>query len=253
MVDAARPADDPDPLPAGARQEMLLPEARQRHLRPARQARPDQGEGRRRRGLSLLRRHPRACSPACRWGRSNSTAGAAGSTRSNSPTGWCSTSTPTSASTSRKVKEAAVRLRDLLADLGLKSFPMLTGGKGIHVVVPLDAVGRLGRGQELRRALRRAIAEAEPERSPPTSARPSARAASSSTGCATSAARPRSCLIPPAPAKARRSPRRSPGKSSTSIKGGNAFTIRDADQLLERAGSKALAGWGQAKQALPDA
>jgi hypothetical protein len=31
-----------------------------------------------------------------------------------------------------------VRLRGLLQDLGLKSFPLLSGGKGIHVVVPLD-------------------------------------------------------------------------------------------------------------------
>ena len=37
------------------------------------------------------------------------------------------------------------------------------------------------------------------------------------------------------------------------IEGGNHFTIRDADELLERAASKALAGWGKAKQALPDA
>src|SRR6476620_8678510 len=37
-----------------------------------------------------------------------------------------------------RVKEAAVRLRGLLQDLGLKSFPLLSGGKGIHVVVPLD-------------------------------------------------------------------------------------------------------------------
>ncbi|MEP6983780.1 MAG: ATP-dependent DNA ligase, partial [Sphingomicrobium sp.] len=35
--------------------------------------------------------------------------------------------------------------------------------------------------------------------------------------------------------------------------GGNHFTIRDADELIERAGSKMLAGWGEAKQALPDA
>jgi bifunctional non-homologous end joining protein LigD len=31
------------------------------------------------------------------------------------------------------------------------------------------------------------------------------------------------------------------------------FTIRDADQLLDRAGSKLLAGWGVAKQKLPKA
>src|SRR4029078_13230745 len=32
-----------------------------------------------------------------------------------------------------KVKAAAVRLRELLKDLGLESFPLLSGGKGIHV------------------------------------------------------------------------------------------------------------------------
>ena len=37
------------------------------------------------------------------------------------------------------------------------------------------------------------------------------------------------------------------------IKGGNVFTILDADLLIERASSKALAGWGQAKQKLPKA
>ena len=31
------------------------------------------------------------------------------------------------------------------------------------------------------------------------------------------------------------------------------FSIRDADQLLDRASSKMLAGWGKAKQSLPDA
>jgi bifunctional non-homologous end joining protein LigD len=35
------------------------------------------------------------------------------------------------------VKEGALRVRDVLLALGLKSFPMLSGGKGIHVVVPL--------------------------------------------------------------------------------------------------------------------
>jgi len=34
---------------------------------------------------------------------------------------------------------------------------------------------------------------------------------------------------------------------------GHHFSIRDADELLDRAGSKLLAGWGKAKQALPDA
>lgn len=35
------------------------------------------------------------------------------------------------------VKDAALRLRDALDDIGLQSVPMVTGGKGVHVIVPL--------------------------------------------------------------------------------------------------------------------
>ncbi len=35
------------------------------------------------------------------------------------------------------VRRAAFDLRDRLADLGLKTFPMLSGGKGFHIVAPL--------------------------------------------------------------------------------------------------------------------
>jgi bifunctional non-homologous end joining protein LigD len=37
------------------------------------------------------------------------------------------------------------------------------------------------------------------------------------------------------------------------ITGGNVFTMLDADELLKRASSKLLAGWGKAKQKLPKA
>ena len=107
-----------------------------------------------------------------------------------------------------------MRLKALLDDLGLKSFPLLSGGKGIHVVAPLDAIEGLADGQELRRALQprhRRGRAGDVHRQHPQGR--SARAASSSTGCATSAARPRSCLIPPAPAKARRCRRRRLGRA----------------------------------------
>jgi bifunctional non-homologous end joining protein LigD len=37
------------------------------------------------------------------------------------------------------VKAAAVAVRDALAEIGLRSLPMVTGGKGVHVIVPLIA------------------------------------------------------------------------------------------------------------------
>lgn len=49
----------------------------------------------------------------------------------------------------KDVARSAREFRDFLSDLGLRSFPRLTGGKGMHVVVPLlpdidwDAAGRL--------------------------------------------------------------------------------------------------------------
>ena len=50
------------------------------------------------------------------------------------------------------VKQAAGDIRDLLREVGLTSFPLLTGGKGVHVIVPLerrqswDELGDVARG-----------------------------------------------------------------------------------------------------------
>jgi bifunctional non-homologous end joining protein LigD len=37
------------------------------------------------------------------------------------------------------VRDAALELRQLLKGIELESFPLITGGKGVHVVIPLDA------------------------------------------------------------------------------------------------------------------
>ena len=152
-----------------------------------------------------------------------------------------------------KVKEAALRLRDLLADLGLETFPLLSGGKGIHVVAPLDQTADLAQGQELRRALqprhRRGRARTVHRQHPqepaqgPHLPRLAAQPARRDRGHALFGARPRR--------RAGRR-RRSRGRNWTSSTKRAPYTIRDADLLLERAGSKLLAGWGEAKQALPD-
>jgi len=63
-----------------------------------------------------------------------------------------------------RVKEAAKELRDRLADLNLKSFAMVTGGKGVHVVVPLQRRHTWDQHREFAEALARLMAEEHPDR-----------------------------------------------------------------------------------------
>ena len=59
-----------------------------------------------------------------------------------------------------RLKTAAFAMRDRLADLGLASFPKLTGGKGIHVVVPLKPQGKRGADWKQAKAFTHALAQA---------------------------------------------------------------------------------------------
>ncbi|MCQ0969595.1 DNA ligase D [Paracoccus sp. TK19116] len=63
-----------------------------------------------------------------------------------------------------EVKSAAFDLRDRLADLGLESWAMLSGGKGIHVVVPLRRTVGWDTAKLFCRGVASLIAEAEPMR-----------------------------------------------------------------------------------------
>jgi bifunctional non-homologous end joining protein LigD len=63
-----------------------------------------------------------------------------------------------------KVKDAARELKDRLAKLGLESFPMATGGKGIHVVLPLQRKHDWDEHRSFAEALARLMAEDSPER-----------------------------------------------------------------------------------------
>jgi bifunctional non-homologous end joining protein LigD len=151
------------------------------------------------------------------------------------------------------VRAAAVRLKTLLADLGLVSFPMTTGGKGLHVIVPLDASATWPKVSDFAERFARAIAEAEPERFT-ANIRKVAREGRifldwlrnqrGATAIMPYSARARDGAPVAAPIA---------WEELDSITGGNVFTILDADKLLDRAGSKLLAGWGQATQSLPRA
>jgi bifunctional non-homologous end joining protein LigD len=149
------------------------------------------------------------------------------------------------------VKAAAVRLRDLLADLGLETFPLLSGGKGIHVIAPLKPKADWPAVKSFAERFTRAIAQAEPElftaniRKKERKGRIFLDWLRNQRGAT---------AVMPYSARAREgAPVAAPvtWEELDGFSGANAFSVRDAALLLERAGSKPLAGWGEANQALP--
>ena len=152
-----------------------------------------------------------------------------------------------------KVKAAAVRLKSLLEDLGLKSFPLLSGGKGIHVVVPLDQTKDWPTVKSFADRFSRAISEAEPQTFTANIRKVQRkgrifldwlRNQRGATAVMPYSARAREGAPVSAPVT---------WEELDDFESGHHFSIRDADALLKRASAKALAGWGKAKQALPDA
>jgi bifunctional non-homologous end joining protein LigD len=63
-----------------------------------------------------------------------------------------------------EVKEAAGDLRSILEAAGLQSFPMITGGKGIHVIAPLDGRNDWEEVKSFAAGLARSFAERDPSR-----------------------------------------------------------------------------------------
>jgi bifunctional non-homologous end joining protein LigD len=151
-----------------------------------------------------------------------------------------------------RVKTAAVRLKELLADLGLETFPLLSGGKGIHVVAPLDQSVDWPTVKSFAERFSRAIAEAEPEtftaniRKNQRKGRIFLDWLRNQRGAT---------AVLPYSARARKgAPVAAPvaWEELEGIDSAATFSIRDAETLIERAGSDLLKGWGQAKQKLPD-
>jgi bifunctional non-homologous end joining protein LigD len=150
------------------------------------------------------------------------------------------------------VKEAAVLLRELLKGLGLESWPLLSGGKGLHVVVPLDASEDWPTVKSFAERFSRAISEAEPAMFTANIRKAQRkgrifldwlRNQRGATAVMPYSARGREGAPVSAPVG---------WDELDNYESGHHFSIRDVDELLTRAKSKALKGWGKAKQALPD-
>ncbi|MDQ8754929.1 DNA ligase D [Sphingosinicella sp. LHD-64] len=151
-----------------------------------------------------------------------------------------------------KVKKAAHDLRRHLADIGLTTFPMLTGGKGVHVVVPLAAEAKWPAVKDFAQRFALALAEAEPGRFTATLSKAQRkgkifidylRNQRGSTAIMPYSARAREQAPVAAPIN---------WDELDGYDSGGHFTVKDAEELVERAASRALRGWGDAAQTLPD-
>ena len=151
-----------------------------------------------------------------------------------------------------EVKRTARDLHRYLADMGLQSFPLTTGGKGLHVVVPLTPQAEWPVVKDFAQRFCVALATAEPERFTANLAKVKRkgrifldylRNQRGATAIMPFSARARDNATVSAPIS---------WDELDDLEGGNIYTVRDADLLVERASGRALQGWGEASQFLPD-
>ncbi|WP_119036341.1 DNA ligase D [Hephaestia caeni] len=150
------------------------------------------------------------------------------------------------------VKKAAIDLKQHLADIGLTSFAMLSGGKGVHVVVPLTPGADWDATKSFAERFARALAEAEPNRFTATMAKAKRkgkifidwlRNQRGNTAVLPYSARARSGAPVAAPVS---------WSELKDIETPAMFSVEDVDTLIGRANARALDGWGVANQVLPD-
>jgi bifunctional non-homologous end joining protein LigD len=150
------------------------------------------------------------------------------------------------------VKKAARDIKRHLADMGLQSFPLLTGGKGLHVVVPLRPEAEWPAVKDFAMRFAVALATAEPDRFTANLAK-AARTGRMFLDYLRNQ-RGATAIMPYSTRARAGAPVSAPiaWDELDDFESGAQFTLRDAAALLERASSRTLQGWGEASQKLPD-
>ena len=151
-----------------------------------------------------------------------------------------------------QVRKAAEDLKDHLADIGLTSWPLLSGGKGVHVVVPLIPEADWPLVRSFAERFARALAQAEPDRFTANLKKVTRKGKIFIDYLRNQ--RGATAVLPYVARARENAPVAAPISWSElrNLESAKLYTIRDAVTLLERATSRALQGWGEAEQALPD-
>jgi bifunctional non-homologous end joining protein LigD len=150
------------------------------------------------------------------------------------------------------VRKAAFHFHDILQSIGLETFPMVTGGKGIHVIAPLVPRAEWPEVKSFAHRLAQAVAQSDPANF--TAALPKVqrkgrifvdylRNQRGATAVMPYSVRARSGAPVAAPIT---------WKEMETIDSPAHWHVGDAAELVKRAASKALSGWGRADQTLPD-
>ena len=150
------------------------------------------------------------------------------------------------------VRDAALDIRKHLADIGLASFAMVTGGKGVHVVVPLTPGHSWDAHKSFAERFARALAQAEPERFTATMSKAKRKGRIFIDWLRNQRG---STAVMPYSARARENAPVAAPVAWNDLKGmedAQRFSIADAKRLADRAKSRSLSGWGFADQRLPD-
>ncbi len=150
------------------------------------------------------------------------------------------------------VRKAAFHFRDILKSIGLETFPMVTGGKGIHVIAPLVPKAEWPEVKSFAHRLAQAVAQADPENF--TAALPKVQRKGRIFVDYLRNQRGATAVMPYGVRARPEAPVAAPitWKEMETIDKPSHFHIGDAAELVKRAGSKVLSGWGRADQVLPD-
>lgn len=150
------------------------------------------------------------------------------------------------------VKAAAEHIRDRLSDLGLVSFAMLSGGKGVHVVVPLDTGHSWDVHKDFSRRFAEALSLAEPDRFIATMSKAKRKGKIFIDWLRNQ--RGATAVLPYSARAREQAPVAVPiaWGELKDMADAHPFSIGDSKRLIDRARSKSLAGWGFAQQALPE-
>ena len=149
------------------------------------------------------------------------------------------------------VKSAALQVHRGLDAVGLESFALLSGGKGMHVVVPLTPRAEWDEVREFAKAFCTALADADPSRFTVALRKQERRGRifldylrnqRTATAILPYSARARNGAPVAAPVA---------WDEVEEVDRSDSFTIGDVEQLLERSNGRTLRNWGVAQQRLP--